>query len=115
MANPHLAGGRNVPGTVVAVRRDVNEPAPNAVWHRRLAIGAAALIAAFYFGSLFAFGNAGPWGWHALGFSHAAGEHGRLVEARLRVAISSQTRMLGIDMNRLFAHTHHHHHPSWVG
>ena len=48
----------------------MNEPAPNAVWHRRLAIGAAALIAAFYFGSLFAFGNAGPWGWaDALGFS----------------------------------------------
>ena len=46
---------------------------------------------------------------------HAADEHGHLVEARLRVAISCQTRMLISDMNRLFAHTHHHHHPSWVG
>jgi len=48
----------------------VNEPVPNAVWHRRLAIGVAALIAAFYLGSLFLFGNTGPWGWgDALGYS----------------------------------------------
>jgi hypothetical protein len=39
----------------------VNEAAANAVWHRRLAIGAAALITAFYLGSLLAFGNAGSW------------------------------------------------------
>ena len=48
----------------------MNEPVPNAVWHRRLAIAAAALIAAFYLGALFVFGNTGPWGWaDALGFS----------------------------------------------
>jgi hypothetical protein len=48
----------------------VIEATANAVWHRRLAIGAAALITAFYLGSLLAFGNAGPWVWaDALGFS----------------------------------------------
>ena len=48
----------------------MNEAAANAVWHRRLAIGAAALITAFYLGSLLAFGNAGSWAWaDALGFS----------------------------------------------
>ena len=48
----------------------MNEPVPNAVWHRRLAIGAAALIAAFYLCSLYLFGNMGPWVWgDALGYS----------------------------------------------
>jgi len=48
----------------------VDEPIANAVRHRRLAIGAAALITAFYLGSLFAFGNAGSWvSADALGFS----------------------------------------------
>ena len=113
----------------------MNEPAPNAVWHRRLAIGAATLIAAFYFGSLFAFGNAERIsvefatglrdetdasrildGWAGVvSRTMQPARMGVWVEARLRVAISSQTRMLGIDMNRPFGHTHHHHHPSWVG
>ena len=44
--------------------------AANAAWSQRLAIGAAALITAFYLGSLLAFGNAGSWVWaDALGFS----------------------------------------------
>ncbi len=48
----------------------MNEPVPSAVWHLRLAIGAAVLIACFYLGSLLIFGNAGPWGWaDALGYS----------------------------------------------
>jgi hypothetical protein len=48
----------------------VNKAAANAAWSQRLAIGAAALITAFYLGSLLAFGNAGSWVWaDALGFS----------------------------------------------
>jgi hypothetical protein len=48
----------------------VNKAAANAAWSQRLAIGAAALIMAFFLGSLLAFGNAGSWVWaDALGFS----------------------------------------------
>ena len=48
----------------------MNKAAANAAWSQRLAIGAAALITAFYLGSLLAFGNAGSWVWaDALGFS----------------------------------------------
>ena len=48
----------------------MNKAAAKAAWSQRLAIGAAALITAFFLGSLLAFGNAGSWVWaDALGFS----------------------------------------------